>query len=311
MSSNVPESATWEAGVYQIATTDPVLGGPNGIANIQARQLANRTTWLKARADQVDAARGGFTNLQARLVAIDVANEALGPDMQNATLAALKFSIDQAALANYGVRALREQAQQQGTFTLINRGVVSGCVVTRSTTAARNLHISAGVCFAQGRSFAVADGNNAASVPSNTGTSSVQVTAFLHQDAAGLWRLAVTPIGTQVPAGGINIYTLVIPGNSTDATDPNLAHVTLTSVRRIEPHFPLMVDAPARADVVLANVLSASDYHLSFDVLSAAGAPVDASCLVASSRANNGFTVALASAADAVSVRYHVSKLNQ
>ena len=51
-----------------------------------------------------------------------------------------------------------------------NRGVVSGCTVTKSTTAARNLHISTGTCFAQGRKFAVADGNNAASVPSNTGS---------------------------------------------------------------------------------------------------------------------------------------------
>ncbi|WP_294348520.1 hypothetical protein [Prosthecochloris sp.] len=33
--------------VYQIETSDPVLGGPGGIANRQPQQLANRDEWLK------------------------------------------------------------------------------------------------------------------------------------------------------------------------------------------------------------------------------------------------------------------------
>ena len=45
--ANVKENATWENGIYQLETTDPVLGGENGIDNLQARQLANRTQWLK------------------------------------------------------------------------------------------------------------------------------------------------------------------------------------------------------------------------------------------------------------------------
>ena len=307
--ANVTETSTWESGVYQIETTDPVLGGANGIANVQAKQLANRTNYLKQRADQVDAAKGTHPNLQTRLEAMDTANEALGPDMQNATVAALKFAIDQAALANYGVRALREQAQQEGVISIANRGVVSGCVVTKSSTAARNLHISAGTCFAQGRVFSVADGNNAASVPSNTGSGSVVVSAYLYQDAGGLWRLAVTPVGTDVPEGGIRIYSLTIPAGSTDATDPNLANVTLTSVRRIEAQFPQLVDSAAQVSPVI-NTLSDTNYHLEFDVISAVGAPCEARHLVVSSRATNGFTVRLASAADEVAVRYRVSKLN-
>ena len=46
--ANVTEQTLWESGVYQIETSDAVLGGVNGIANKQALQLANRTTWLKA-----------------------------------------------------------------------------------------------------------------------------------------------------------------------------------------------------------------------------------------------------------------------
>ncbi|WP_280374553.1 hypothetical protein [Pseudomonas sp. BN515] len=49
--ANLPETPDYPAGVYQIETSDPVLGGPGGIANLQAEQLGNRTAWLKAKID--------------------------------------------------------------------------------------------------------------------------------------------------------------------------------------------------------------------------------------------------------------------
>lgn len=49
--ANVIESPVYEAGIYQLETTDPVLGGASGIANTQAKQLANRTAWLKEKVD--------------------------------------------------------------------------------------------------------------------------------------------------------------------------------------------------------------------------------------------------------------------
>ena len=45
--ANLKEQEKWEEGVYQIEENDPVLGGENGITNKPARQLANRTLWLK------------------------------------------------------------------------------------------------------------------------------------------------------------------------------------------------------------------------------------------------------------------------
>lgn len=45
--ANLQEQATWESGVYQIETTDPVVGGPDGVSNVQAKQLGNRTAYLK------------------------------------------------------------------------------------------------------------------------------------------------------------------------------------------------------------------------------------------------------------------------
>lgn len=45
--SNLSESPEWVDGIYQLEQSDPVLGGPGGIANRQAEQLANRTAYLK------------------------------------------------------------------------------------------------------------------------------------------------------------------------------------------------------------------------------------------------------------------------
>ena len=41
------QNPVWSNGIYQIETSDPVLGGVNGIANRQAKELAERTQWLK------------------------------------------------------------------------------------------------------------------------------------------------------------------------------------------------------------------------------------------------------------------------
>lgn len=42
------EVAEWVPGIYQLEEDDPVLGGENGIDNVQAIQLASRTAWLRA-----------------------------------------------------------------------------------------------------------------------------------------------------------------------------------------------------------------------------------------------------------------------
>lgn len=55
--TTLAESASWVAGIYQLETGDPVLAGPDGIDNLQAKQLANRTVWLKL---QVELAQAGL-----------------------------------------------------------------------------------------------------------------------------------------------------------------------------------------------------------------------------------------------------------
>ena len=56
--ANLKENSYWEEGVYQFETSDPVLGGENGIDNVPTRQLANRTQWLKEnKLDKKDTAQ--------------------------------------------------------------------------------------------------------------------------------------------------------------------------------------------------------------------------------------------------------------
>ncbi|WP_443091361.1 phage tail protein [Basfia succiniciproducens] len=45
--ANLKETAVWTDGIYQIEKTDPVVGGEDGISNLQAKQLADRTLYLK------------------------------------------------------------------------------------------------------------------------------------------------------------------------------------------------------------------------------------------------------------------------
>ncbi|MCA8314451.1 hypothetical protein LGN43_09180 [Burkholderia multivorans] len=72
--ADLVEVPKWEEGIYQLETSDPVEGGPDGIDNVQARQLGNRTRYLK---DQQEAH-----------VAAD------NPHPQYATLVQMKAAID-------------------------------------------------------------------------------------------------------------------------------------------------------------------------------------------------------------------------
>ena len=68
--ANLTESAIFEAGIYQLETTDPVLGGPSGIANTQAKQLANRTAWIKEKLDLLGFGTAGVPQYTGNLNAL-------------------------------------------------------------------------------------------------------------------------------------------------------------------------------------------------------------------------------------------------
>ncbi len=307
--ANVTETPTYPDGIYRIETTDPVIGGEDGISNVQAKQLANRTAWLKVRADQVDVAKGEQDSLGERLDALQAMAEAVGPEMQNATVGAVKFAIDQAGQANASIHLMRNVWTQRGNILLTNRGVISGCVVTRSTGATRNLNLSAGRCFAGGMEWPVLGGLNAASVPSNPGQGSITAYAYLHPVGYYNYSLAVTAEGEEIPGNGILIYELVIPSGNTDATDPDISGVTITDLRRLEPNFPVLLDEPCLVYVPI-SVLPYHDYHLSLYAINICGQRLFADAVTSAFVGPNGFTFELHTTDDDVVAFWQVLRLD-
>lgn len=58
--ANLTETPTYDAGVYQLETADPVQGGAAGVSNAPLKNLANRTAYLKQRVDGIES---GTTDL--------------------------------------------------------------------------------------------------------------------------------------------------------------------------------------------------------------------------------------------------------
>lgn len=295
----------FKATLRKLQTTDP-KHPDTWNPNYQA--LLNNDIYLKTFADEVKASRGNAANLNERIKSVEQTQESLSPSFIDNLAATLKYALDQTGVAHKSIADLRYLSQQEIEFSLTNRGVIRGCTVERSLSAARNLNLLGGSCFAHGRTYAVADRINAASVPSNISNGSATVSAYLYQGAE-TWRLAVTAIGQPLPENSIEIYKITIPAKNTDETDPTLSNVTITSVRRVEEGFPIFLDSPARLNVPISR-LAADDYQILIDVISASGASCPSDAILINSRATNGFVVELASAADNVKVRCRVHKLN-
>lgn len=56
----ITEQAKWEDDIYLIEKQDKVLGGELGVINVQAEQLANRTSYLKNQIDAIDTERTNY-----------------------------------------------------------------------------------------------------------------------------------------------------------------------------------------------------------------------------------------------------------
>ncbi|WP_144241839.1 gp53-like domain-containing protein [Pseudomonas chlororaphis] len=102
--ADLPEVNEWPVGIYQLETSDPVLGGPEGIDNLQGKQLASRTKWLR---DQLERISNGLT--------------AVGQASKLATARALSFKG-----AATGTGSFDGSADIEITLALANSGVVAG-----------------------------------------------------------------------------------------------------------------------------------------------------------------------------------------
>ena len=75
--ANLPESPVYDAGVYQKETSDPVIGGPGGVANAAETNLANRTAYLKVWRDdhegRIAVNEGAIGDLETLADAVEAA----------------------------------------------------------------------------------------------------------------------------------------------------------------------------------------------------------------------------------------------
>lgn len=291
--ANLSITPAWVNGIYQIEPEDPVIGGPDGISNIQAKQLGSRTEFLKQK----------LAEAQQDL-------EAVGTDGQNALWAAVERAVSEAGLLTKEMERQQTVRHQEGEFLLVNRGIKHGCGLSKSATANRNLGIAAGVCFMHGREMPTNAEDNAASVPSNSSGESATAEAYLTVIDSSV-RLGVTNLNEAAPASALVLAKLSIPTGSTGTTAPELEDVTITSVARTEPEWPSVHTTPAFKQQDFERVMGASNYHLSLDIVDYLGGEAPALQHTAEDRASNTFRVCLAGSADSVRVRFVAHLMNQ
>lgn len=83
--ATLPETASFDAGIYELATSDPVVGGDEtAVSNKQAAGLANRTKYLKT---HMDAAESAIDALEAA-AATPLTTPGAGDDDQSAATTA-------------------------------------------------------------------------------------------------------------------------------------------------------------------------------------------------------------------------------
>lgn len=73
--ANLPENGVWVDGVYQLETTDRVLGGAGGIANRQAEELGNRTRYLKTQTDDLAENKLGINDPAGQATKLSTARD--------------------------------------------------------------------------------------------------------------------------------------------------------------------------------------------------------------------------------------------
>jgi hypothetical protein len=198
---------------------------------------------------------------------------------------------------------------QEGEVTILNRGIISGCSISKSDNATRNLNLAAGKSFVHGRTYSANELLNTAAVPANNTAAAAICYAYLFTDENGDIQCDCTSLGEAVPENGIEIYSMSVPAGNNETTDPYLANVTLTDTRRLEPNWPNLFENPAFVYVPLANILPDSDYAVAAELVSLEGGRQQAGELLVEDRLKNGFKFYLAGAADAVVVRYVVTRL--
>ena len=295
---NLTEAASWVAGIYQIETTDPVVGGPNGVSNTQAKQLANRTAYLKGEVEQTQE---------------DLQNLSAGVDdqAQNALVAAIAQALSLGGVNAKALEDLRARALSQGTAVLKNKWVTAGCALVKSDIRALHLTLSGAYvpgdyssAYIDGQIRHIADDDYHVTVPSNNGASAQTYWAYLHNDA-GVYRAS---IAETIPDDGLKLYEITVPAGD---TANNLDAVTLTDRRTVQAYNGYTIGTVQEVYVALPYpALNAPDYDVALTVESATDFGAVGPLEVADKQ-QNGFKIRAQGSADNVALRWTLININR
>jgi hypothetical protein len=141
--ANLPEISEFTAGVYQIETTDPVLGGVDGITNVPLKALTNRTKFLKDRVDELEADIAGVVDesyVQGEIDKLSFKPPVRAASTTNMTLSGTQTVDGVALLVNDRILVKNQStASQNGIY------VVQSSAWTRAADMNADAEIRAGV----------------------------------------------------------------------------------------------------------------------------------------------------------------------
>jgi hypothetical protein len=223
-------------------------------------------------------------------------------------LASIILALDSAGLANREAQKTIKQRIQTGVVTIKNRGIIKGCTVTKSTTAIRNLNLATGAVFMNGQEMSCPAFDNAALVPSNNGAITLTCYTYIYLDANGKIKFACTALGENAPDNGMALYRLTVPPVNTETSDPNLANVTLTDVRRLEAGYPMQFNSLAYVSIAFPFNMLDAEYHVTTEILELKGGSNQRSTVYPGDKAANGFKIYTEGTLDMVKVRWTAVK---
>jgi hypothetical protein len=215
--------------------------------------------------------------------------------------AEIAFAIGQSGLANYEADKTVKQRIQSGQVTIYNRGVISGCGISK-TGSDRTILMDTGSIFKDGMVIPMLPSTSTVTIPENTTSGALNCYVYLNDSRL----LLVTPLGGNVPADGISLARASVPAYDTQGNDADLHLVTLTATARLEPAFPLISAIRPSVSVVLPFNFVNTDYTVILETVSVKG-PWEAKVAVnVEGKALNGFNIYNDTYADAVGVRWTV-----
>ena len=248
------------------------------------------------------AVADAVANVMAQLEGLDVT--VLRSDVDDVITQGVAKALLSAGVAHKEIEAVMSVYMQHGVAEMRLRGVKSGCVVTRSNTATRNLNLSAGTLFGDKSLFSVAEQINGTSIHNNPGAAAQVCEVYVEDNGTGFLDFRTTPFGETTPEDGWPLYRVTVPAGNTEANDEFLSLVTLTDIRKLEPEYPTILTSEPMVYVPLQYVIPGADYGVLLEAFAYDGSTWEIGDVYAKDKAANGFKIATNGACSRSKIRW-------